>query len=311
MAEDLGHIKIDFGDMGAGPSATKAEEKGGGDMATLGATIGMAFGPQGAAIGAIVGTVADEIAKIVPKIVEVFKKLVNIVQEAVRAASERGKFSPSVMMENVALKIQDITQQVREARVLGPMYTMVLRWYRELMRLLEPWKLLIQGLLSVLAGALLRTAVQILERVNTVIPPILNALISVIEVLRGIFQLIQEYQSGIGKVLLQLSTGLVPGSVLNLLGLAGVSSVSNTVGAAVGGVASTLDDSLKMLTDILVQISQVAQNTAPQANGSDWAATQLREIASISGLYRGTAQPGYATPGGQAPFFRPPGSTYP
>lgn len=316
MAEDLGHIKIDFGDMGTGPEPTRSEGEGGGSILTrAGATIGMALGgPVGAAIGAAVGKLVDKIMEVVGKalrqIIDLVQKAYRFVESAAQQFRERGKYSPEVMFENVAAKVQQIQQQVREAQVLGPLYAMLLQWYRNLMRLLEPWKMLFQAILSLIAGTILAVFNAILTQVNKALPAILQGIIIILEILQaisGFFALFGNRIASVGTFLVSPAMGL-GGMIAQALGMTTPTSVLGNVFTSVG---TSVFQITMQLQSVLQGITQIANNTAPQGNGADWAASQLREIASISPLYGITGQPAYATPGGQAPFFRPPGSTYP
>lgn len=316
MAEDLGHIKIDFGDMGTGPEPTRSEGEGGGSILTrAGATIGMALGgPVGAAIGAAVGKLIDKIMEVVGKalrqIIDLVQKAYRFVESAAQQFRERGKYSPEVMFENVAAKVQQIQQQVREAQVLGPLYAMVLRWYRELMRLLEPWKMLFQAILAFITGTILAVFNAILTQLNKALPAILQGIITILEILQaisGFFALFGNKIASVGTFLANPAMGL-GGMIGQALGMTTPTSVLGNVFSSVGASVFQITTQLQ---SVLQGITQIANNTAPQGNGADWAASQLREIASISPLYGITGQPAYATPGGQAPFFRPPGSTYP
>jgi hypothetical protein len=319
MAEDLGHIKIDFGSLSGGTTGPEPTAMGGGmggQMETVGAAIGTAFGgPAGAAVGAEIGKKAveikDALKNALRQVVDVIQRAYQFVSQVASEFRERGKYSPEVMFENVAGKVQAIQQQVREAQVLGPLYAMVLRWYRELMRLLEPWKMLFQAILGLVAGVILATMNAILTELNKSLPKL-------IEVLIGVLDVLIEWSGYLGKAS-QIATTYLFTAGANLIPLPGSSVVGyligNAVGQKVGGVMTGVQAPLAAISgvmqSVLQGINQIATNTAPQGNGADWAASQLREIASISPLYGITGQPAYATPGGQAPFFRPPGSTYP
>lgn len=316
MAEDLGHIKIDFGDMGTGPEPTRSEGEGGGSILTrAGATIGMALGgPVGAAIGAAVGKLIDKIMEVVGKalrqIIDLVQKAYRFVESAAQQFRERGKYSPEVMFENVAATVQQIQQQVREAQVLGPLYAMVLRWYRELMRLLEPWKLLFQAILAFITGTILAVFNAIFTQLNKALPAIIQGIITVLEILQVIAGLLATSGKTVANILpFMVSPVFGVGNLIQqALGFTTPASVLGNVFTSVGASVFTISSQLQ---GVLQGITQIANNTAPQGNGADWAASQLREIASIAPLYGITGQPAYATPGGQAPFFRPPGSTYP
>jgi hypothetical protein len=326
MAEDLGHIKIDFGSLNTGPDATRTQGAaagagragggGGGSLyGTAGAMIGAAYaGPAGAQIGAVAGEKIGEIVEWVQnagkKIIETVQKAYAFIVSTAQQFRERGKFSPEVMFENVANKVQAIQQQVREAQVLGPLYAMVLRWYRELMRLLEPWKLLLQSLLALLAGSILAVFTAVLTQLNKALPAILRGIISILDVLQQVTNFTARNASSVASGAISAVSPAL--GYLGVLGnLLGITTPQSMMKNTIIGVANSLGQIIPVLQSSLQGILQIATNTAPPISGNVWAESQLREIAAISPLYRTTGQPGYATPGGQAPFFRPPGSTYP
>jgi len=317
MAEDLGHIKIDFGSLSGATTGPEPTAMGGGGdmMQTVGAALGTAFGgPAGAAVGAEVGKMAGQLQDIIQnplrQIVDVVQRAYQFVSEVASQFRERGKYSPEVMFENVAGKVQAIQQQVREAQVLGPLYAMVLRWYRELMRLLEPWKMLFQAILALVAGTILATMNSLLTQLNKSLPAILQSLIEILSVMAFLVGFLgRTTQFVVNALSFQTSFVSMAAVIAEALGFG--MSPGTFAGTVMTGVQSPLAQIIEVLKTTLQSITQIATNTAPPGNGADWAASQLREIASISPLYGITGQPAYATPGGQAPFFRPPGSTYP
>jgi hypothetical protein len=284
MAEDLGRILIDFGKLGGGgavgpePTQTKSEAGVGGfDIATT--------------LRAIMGDPAAII-----KMVESVSAAMQFVEDVVSKIRESGRFAPGVMTENAAMQIQQIQQQLREAAILGPLYQMILRWYRELMRLLEPWKLLLSAIFSFLAGAILKAVSAIMSYLNSLLPAILQGMIALIAVVR-------DYAS-------KIAAAPAMGSAMMAVQFPGlywlwnqISGGNTNISGKVASAAGTLDVILQQLQQVLTGVMNVANNTAPAPSGADWAATQLREIASRSPLY---------PKAGKTPtFWNPPGSTYP
>jgi hypothetical protein len=296
MAEDLGRILIDFGKLGGGgstgpePTQTKETPSAGGiDINTI---IKAIMGDVSAIIKLAVQVALSALRMVVQKIQEA----IEFVKDTVSEIREAGRFSPEVMMENAATQIQQIQQQLREAKILGPLYATILRWYRELMRLLEPWKLLLSAIFSFLAGALIQAFSGFMSIANTVLVAILKGVMVVIAYLRDVASKVAATQVG-GSAFMAVAFPQLSWLWNKISG--GNSNISANVSSAAGA----LDAMLQQMQQVLAGVLSVASNTAPSPSGADWAATQLREIASRSPLY--------PKAGPTPTFWNPPGSTYP
>lgn len=297
MAEDLGRILIDFGKLGGGggavgPQPTQTQPgpgAGGFDIAT---TLRAIMGDP----SAIIKVAVDAALGLFRNMVEIVRSAMRFIEDTVADIREAGKFAPGVMMENAAMQIQQMNQQLREAKILGPLYQMILRWYRELMRLLEPWKLLLSAIFSFLAGALLATINAVMSYLNAMLPAIIKGLMAVIATIR-------DYTSTLAAA----PSGVSAGLAVNYPGLNAlwnwVTGGGTNISAKVASAAGVLDAILQQMQQVLTGVGNIVNNTAATPSGADWAATQLREIASRSPLY---------PKAGKTPtFFNPPGSTYP
>lgn len=289
MAEELGHIDIRFpntpgggaGDT-TGPLPTKLK------MPDIGASIGTSMRAMAGDVSAIFKVAISAISSSISAVMD---RLADVTAEM----RERGKFSPDVMMENVASQLQTLSNQFEEAQVLGPLYAMVLRWYRELMQLLQPWKLLFQTIVSFLAGAIIAALSKLMQLLNAGLEGLLTGISSLLE--------------GVATLAAILSA---PGAVR---GVAGAVLGSATGNFGVGfALADALADAMPDtgLSELIAKIGELAaltqnsidelrainNNTSKKSTGSlDWAAAQLREIASRSSAY----------PTGYKPFYQPGG----
>lgn len=288
MAEELGHIDIRFpsapggaaGDT-TGPLPTKISMP---DMgSSIANTMRAAMGDFTAIAKMIVGNVLAAVDSI--------KNFVNTTVSEIR---ERGKFSPDVMMENVAEKMQELSNQFQEAKVLGPLYAMVLRWYRELMQLLQPWKLLFQTILAFLAGAVIATIKQLMTLVNKGLDSLLQVLSSMLKTLASYLVETLEKPSMPARMGGKMvATAIGQPQMADLITMVGQRALFGPVTQAVVDLAESADKALRELRGI-------NNNTSPQASGGlDWVGTQLREIASSSPNWsrRKGANPFYQTKG--------------
>lgn len=170
MAEDLGHIDIQVhsGSGGGaadttGPLPTKIK------MPDIGALVK-------SAMTLLAGTITSIMRVAMDQVISRIRAAMDFIHDAAAEMRESGKFSPAVMQENIAMQLQTLSNQFQEARFLGPLYGMVLRWYRELMALLQPWKLLFSSIFAFLAG----TLVSLFKAVMTAIAPLLENIMALL-----------------------------------------------------------------------------------------------------------------------------------
>jgi len=293
MAEELGHIDIRFpsapggaaGDT-TGPLPTKISMP---DMgSSIANTMRAAMGDFTAIAKMIVGNVLAAVDSI--------KNFVNTTVSEIR---ERGKFSPDVLMENVAQQMQDLSNQFQEAKVLGPLYAMILRWYRELMQLLQPWRLLFQTLISLIAGAVLATLNKLMTVVNMGLEALLNGIsrvLSSVAALAGILAAPGALQAVSGAAI----GGALGGNVG--LGLAIANAVADNIpDTGLSDLVRQIGKLAELTNKSIEQLRAINNNTSPQASGGlDWVGTQLREIASSS--------PNWSRRKGVNPFYQTKGA---
>lgn len=246
MAEELGHIDIRFpGVVGGGagdttgplPSKIKLPDLGGmtgnivkGAMSAFAGLATFAITNIGSAISATMDFVHDKIASI----------------------RDSGKFAPEVIKENVAMRLQSLQNQFQEAKVLGPLYGAILKWYRELMAMIQPWKVLFSTIASAVVGIILTILKSVMQLINSGFTSILSATEAILDAVLSSLEWLADALSfaEMAKSLRELND-------------------------------STMQ-SLKSLREI-------ANNTEKsRSNRLDWAGAQLRELASKSALYNAT-----------------------
>lgn len=272
MAEELGHIDIRFpstpgggaGDV-TGPLPTKMR------MPNMGAQIAtMMAGP----IGAIASVVQSGISNMVSRL----GNLSGDLREVVTRLSDTGKFSPEVVGETVALQMQELTNQMQEARVLGPLYATIIRWYRELMALIQPWKLLFSAISTFLVGVLMSTLKTLMQLLNRALDAILSALSSLLDSVVVITAFLTNPGAfsaslrAVGSTMMSdpLGRGLMMAvsSMVESLPESGISEMM--------GELTTVAIATKKAVD---ELREINKNTSPQPSaGLSWANTQLREI---------------------------------
>ena len=240
MPEDLGSIKIEFPDMFGGGSSTGPLPKSGGasgggavSPGTFVQTVARTAATLGNTFTALTGVVSG----FVGKLSDYANTVQSIISRSVSGIMEGGKYSGAVQMQAALIKVQSTLDTIAQGNLLGPLYTLVLRWYRELMALLAPVRMAISAIFTAIGGVLV-VAVKALT-------PLILSLSKA--VLIGVAKL-TEYlsQTSTGKA--QTSMGLLGagGALMTLLGIAALVTAAPTGGASLGaygllaaGVATT------------------------------------------------------------------------
>lgn len=314
MAEDLGHIRIDFGDTartGPDPKTPKTATQAGAGAAAGGGMANLATLTKGA-LG--VALMAKDV--LIEQARAVFDFIRSTIASVFTKAMET-RFSGEVIAERVGVQMQELKQEMQSAQVLGPMYAMILKWYQELMRLLHPWKVLFQAIMAFLAGTFLSLLNALFSYLQAALPMIIDFLAGIAGFMQGMVKgFIDLARSGVGAG----QAFQIGSQQMAAAGLGGPAALSYLLGGTMNTVSadpawlSFLED-MNIVLDTLRQslgtLKTIATNTAPAPSGAEWAAAQLREIASRSWRFQTAAGLGNVTPTMQSTFYTPPGGTYP
>lgn len=231
MPEDLGSIKIEFPDMFGGGTTTGPLPKSGG-AGGAGAAAPMSFAQTVAKTAASLGNTFTALTSVVGdfvgKLSDYANTVQNMISRSISGIMEGGKYSGAVQMQSALIKMQGTLDLMAQGNMLSPLYTLVLRWYRELMAALAPVRMAISAILTAIGGVLV-VAVKALTPLITNIAK---------TVLIGVAKL-TEYLSQTSTGRAQTVTGLAAagGVLMTLLGLASVVGAIPTGGASIGAYA--------------------------------------------------------------------------
>lgn len=304
MAEDLGTIRIDFGDPGRGPEATKAQ------------AAKVATGAAGAMnLAQWAASIANPIVAATGEVFDAVSRIADYVQRGINNIIEATKFGGAGLTEAIRLRIQQIQQDFKQAQVLGPLYAMVLRWYRELMALLYPWRLFFSAITTALVGAI----VGILKAIMPSLMPVLQAMLTLSKwIAGGIATIAEGVASAVGGLYRMMAmiaenmAAFVPGSSVQSAGLLDwMRDMADVFEATAED--NYFIDAARLLRQIANElgvavdnVQAINRNTRPAGDDNLWINTQLRDLAAKSPLYPQRDTPGLSQP----EFWHPPGSTY-
>lgn len=243
MAEELGHIDIRFpGVVGGGAGDTTGPLPSKMKLPDMG---GMVGGIVKAAMSSFAGLAAFALSNIGNAIASTM----DFVHDKIASIQESGKFAPEVIKENVAMKLQDLQNQFQEAKLLGPLYGTILKWYRELMQMIQPWKVLFSTIASAVVGIILTILKSVMGLINSGFTSILSATETILDAV-----------------------------ISSLAWLADALSFAE--------MAKNLRELNDSTMKSLKSLREIANNTEKSLEGRlDWAGAQLRELASRSHLY--------------------------
>jgi hypothetical protein len=272
MAEDLGEITIKFGEGGAmarGPSAGQAarDSMGQAREAARSALAGImsnlpAFGrivqagAQGAGVSGVVGaargaaamagggiTAGAVAAMLVPLGLTAGAAIAirSLVGRVLDRVGELSAVSAPMALQDAANRLSEMRRDMREARVLGPMYTQISQLWNKIKDLFQPFILVVKALIMSAIIPILEWIANMLQAAFNLIPVIVSYLNAVV---RGINAAntanVNTYNIMAGAL------GAVPaaGGVMRLLGWLfppGKGQMS-TIGGFLGTIASTLQN---------------------------------------------------------------------
>lgn len=303
MAEDLGTIRIDFGDPGRGPEATKAAS----------ASAAAAGGFKVSDLTALAGEIYAPIVAGVQKVADVISGLVRYVQDGISQITEATRYGGEGLSESIQLNIQQLRQQFGQAQVLGPLYAMVLKWYREIMQLLYPWRLFLSAIMTAVTGTIVAALKALAPILKAGFTGLIYATATLSDAITkslqqaakpgGFTTAMREYgrefvtasfvEAQRGRPIAQFLAAMIGSGLLQSAG------VAETFAGSMTEINTELQKALKELKDINA-------NTKKDFEDNLWINTQLRDLAAKSPLYPQRDTPGLPQP----EFWHPPGSTY-
>jgi hypothetical protein len=251
------------GTLGGVASATQMAASG---IAGAGMAAGAVLAPL-LAIGATVGVVAVAAVAI--------RSYVNSIMDRV---SQLAAISGPMAMQDALNRISEMRRDMREARVLGPMYTQVSQLVNKIKDLLQPFLMAFRAALLSIIIPLLEKIVEYLQQLFNLIPVIANF---INQIAQGLAQI-----GGMGGLMSALSQVSIPGFP-QFSGLFSILSwlfpPSQTSGAA---------NVLTTIANVLMQFYQAFQNQTQQGTNG-WALNTLNALASGTVPMQIPGVPGY------------------
>jgi len=279
--EPLKGVEEAFKKFGTLKDVFSSITQGGGIRGTLSAASGAAeaigaAGAGGVGTAALVGGVAA-IGVAVAGVTAIVAGISSLVSNVLSRISELARVNASMAKENALNKLGELQRDMKEAKILGPMYTTISTIWRSIMNGMQPIMLFIKTALMAIVIPILKTldiAVAIISTVIQWIAGILGSILSVIG---------QGLQT-VGAMLSSLSTSIPswmdPGGILAGLASA-IGTGFSTIGAGVSQVGGTL-----------LNISQMVNKATQKQNVNAWATDTLDALASGIGA---SASHGYRT----------------
>lgn len=236
------------GGLGGVLGTARSAASGIGAAGMIGGTIGASV----LAIGAGVGVIAVAALAV--------RSMVNSILDRV---SKLAQVSPAMAMTDAMNQLAQMRRDMREAKVLGPMYSRISQLWQTILDLFQPWTLAIKS-------ALMAIIIPILEEVAD----LLRQAMSIIPAVGGVLTAIGQYLVATGGVnytaMANAATYSPSSGVLRLLGYLFPPSASG--GSSVGNVLVSIGNTL---TNFYTAFKNTQQGT-----GGQWALDTLGALAT-------------------------------
>lgn len=170
-AHDLFRRAASGGSIGEGRSAIGKLAEGASGGLSAGAT-----GLLGTAVGIGVTVAAVSVA---------IKSIVSAVQGIMERITQLARYSPTMAQEAMLTKLQELRQDISEAKVLGPLYQVVSQMYRQFMSVFQPIFMAIKVVVTTLIASLL-------GKIFDITKSLLPAIMGIIETIRDFMQSIAD-----------------------------------------------------------------------------------------------------------------------
>jgi phage-related protein len=279
--EPLKGVEEAFKKFGTLKDVFSSITQGGGIRGTLRAASGAAeaigaAGAGGVGTAALVGGVAA-IGVAVAGVTAIVAGISSLVSNVLSRISELARVNAAMAKENALNKLGELQRDMKEAKVLGPMYTTISTIWRSIMNGVQPIMLFIKT-------ALMAIVIPILKLVELGVSIIATVIQWIAGILGSILSVIGQGLQTLGSMLSALSTSIPswmdPGGILAGMANA-IGTGFSTVGAGVSQVGGTL-----------LNISQMVKQATQKQNVNAWATDTLDALAAGIGA---SASHGYRT----------------
>ena len=262
---------------------------------------------------AAVASMVDPMVAAIDELVSMVGNITNYVQSGINKIIDATRYGGAALGERVQVEIQRIQQDIGMANVLGPLYAQVLKWYRELMTLIYPWRIYFSAIAAAILGTVVATLnamapifKQLLQVVLDITRTVASGVLAIVGVLKQKSDVTTEEGRKSAKELSDFYMFTQQYPTLSLLSGATtaywIAEMINDVDAP--GLHSNLKSLVALLDKSLKEVEDINNKTPDQRKDSiDIFGAQLREIARKSPLY-----PQQGQGGPQPEFWHPPGA---
>jgi len=300
MPEDLGSIKIVFPEMFGGGSTTGPLPTGGGagaagaaSPASFVATVARTAATLGNTFTALTGVVGGFFGKLS----DYANSVQSMISRSISGIMEGGKYSGAVQMQAALIKMQGTLDLMSQGNMLAPLYTLVLRWYRELMAALAPVRMAISAILTAIGGVLVVAVKALAPLLVNVTKAVLSGVMTVLQYIGNINTATAQGVTGAtlaGGAALTLAAiaGFFGAGPLGSLGAMGLLTALGFGGTAIGigatGVAVTSEfekvkEEIRKANPILHKILEELEEANKRRNLQNpnaWVNQQLFDLTS-------------------------------
>jgi len=170
-ANDLFRKAASGGSISEGRAAIGRLSEGSAGGLSAGAT-----GLLGAAVGIGVTVAAVSVA---------IRSIASAVQGIMERITQLARYSPTLALEAMLTKLQEMRQDISEAKILGPLYQVVAQMYRQFMSVFQPIFLAIKVVVTTILASFL-------GKIYDITKSLLPAIMQIVESLRDFMQSIAD-----------------------------------------------------------------------------------------------------------------------
>lgn len=300
MPEDLGSIKIEFPDMFGGGTTTGPLPKSGG-AGGAGAAAPLSFAQTVAKTAASLGNTFTALTSVVGdfvgKLSDYANTVQNMISRSISGIMEGGKYSGAVQMQAALIKMQGTLDLMAQGNMLSPLYTLVLRWYRELMAALAPVRMAISAIMTAIGGVLIVAVKALTPLIMNVTKAVLSGVLTVMNYLQGTST---STAQGVAGGTLAAGTALTIAAIagfftagplgslgaMGLVSALGLGATAMGIGATGVTIASQFDkfkEELAKANPILLKILEELEDANKKRNMQNpnaWVNQQLFDLTS-------------------------------
>ena len=271
---------------GAGGAGAAAPMSFAQTVAKTAASLGNTFTALTSVVGDFVGKLSDYA-----------NTVQNMISRSISGIMEGGKYSGAVQMQSALIKMQGTLDLMAQGNMLSPLYTLVLRWYRELMAALAPVRMAISAIMTAIGGVLIVAVKALTPLIMNVTKAVLSGVLTVMNYLQGTStSTAQGVAGGTLAAGTALSIAAIAGffaagplgslGAMGLVSALGLGATAMGIGATGVTIASQFDkfkEELAKANPILLKILEELEDANKKRNMQNpnaWVNEQLFDLTS-------------------------------